>query len=112
MKLRNPPVIAAWLLRQLGSGYQGDSLAGDLFEEYQLGRSRRWYWKQTLAAIGIGQARRLRGAIPEVGAPRLLAFLKRLLTALVMTALTAGTLTWARSEAIHSSAPVVERAGP
>jgi hypothetical protein len=40
MSLRKPPAVATWLLRHLGPGYHNESLAGDLFEEYQLGRSR------------------------------------------------------------------------
>jgi hypothetical protein len=164
MSLRTPPLLATWLLLHLGPGYQRDSLVGDLSEEYQLGRTRAWYWKQSLTAIGICQARRL----PAIAAASLLALLteaaavlgaiacaeqlqqlcsvrailsplplaglagaigllisvgfyisvvckparrvgigrkqstmKRLMTAFAMTALSAGTLTWASS----SSAP-------
>ncbi len=86
MKIKPPP-IAAWLLRHLGPRYHGESLAGDLFEELQLGRSRTWYWRQTLAAIGIGTITRLRirGRIS----------LKRLLGAIGLTALTTGAIAWA-----------------
>jgi hypothetical protein len=191
VSLRTPPVLATWLLLHLGPSYQKDSLAGDLFEEYQLGRTRAWYWKQSLTAIGIGQARRL----PVIAAASLLALLteaaavlgaiacaeqlqqlcsvrailhllplaglagtiglllsvgfyisvvgaarrrggigrkqstmKRLMTAFAMTALSAGTLTWASSssaprctadscichggEAIASSKPALERGHP
>jgi hypothetical protein len=58
-----PPMFATWLLRHLGSDYHGESLEGDLFEEYQHGRSRLWYWRQTGAAIFIGRVRSIRMAM-------------------------------------------------
>jgi hypothetical protein len=60
MTLRIPPRMATWLLKHLGPGYRLESLAGDLFEEYQLDRSRAWYWRQTAAAVLSGGTRRLR----------------------------------------------------
>ena len=63
MSLRTPPMLATWLLRHLGSDYHGESLEGDLFEEYQHGRSRLWYWRQTGAAIFIGRVRSIRTAM-------------------------------------------------
>jgi hypothetical protein len=48
---RVPPKWALWLLKHCGSPYHGESLAGDLIEQYQEGRSRAWYWKQVTAAI-------------------------------------------------------------
>jgi len=44
-----------WLLRQLGPRYGNEALSGDLFEEYQLDRTRAWYWRQVLAAIWVGR---------------------------------------------------------
>jgi hypothetical protein len=40
--------------------YQRESLAGDLFEEYQQRRSRVWYWRQVLAAVFAAQTRPVR----------------------------------------------------
>jgi hypothetical protein len=57
---RRPPESAAWLLRHFGGGSHSDSLAGDLFEEYQHGRSPLWYWKQVGAAILIARWRGIR----------------------------------------------------
>jgi hypothetical protein len=51
MSLRTPPRVATWLLKRFGPEYQRDSLLGDLFEEYQRGRSRAWYWRQAGAAL-------------------------------------------------------------
>jgi hypothetical protein len=57
--------MATWLLRHLGPGYQRESLAGDLFEEYQRDRTHAWYWRQTAAAIMIGATRVLRVKLPK-----------------------------------------------
>lgn len=51
MTLRTPPRLASWLLEHLGPRYQRESLAGDLFEEFQQRRSYAWYWRQVLIAI-------------------------------------------------------------
>ena len=56
MKLRMPPPFATWLLLRLGPAYGRESLAGDLYEEYQRNRTRAWYWRQVLTAILIAQA--------------------------------------------------------
>lgn len=63
MSLRTPPMLATWLLRHLGSDYHCGSLEGDLFEEYQHGRSRLWYWRQTGVAIFVGRVRSIRTAM-------------------------------------------------
>lgn len=52
-----PPRLANWLLLRLGAGYHRDALLGDLLEEYELGRSRRWYWWQVLNSIAVGLRR-------------------------------------------------------
>ena len=54
MNVRIPPPMATWLLAHLGPRYRRDSLAGDLFEEYQQGRTRAWYWRQTGMAVLLG----------------------------------------------------------
>jgi hypothetical protein len=45
-----PPALASWLLRRLVAD---DVIAGDLLEQYRVGRSRRWYWQQVVVAIVI-----------------------------------------------------------
>jgi hypothetical protein len=54
MKEQQPPRVATWLARLLVSGARGESLIGDLVEQYSQGRSWGWYWRQVLAAIVVG----------------------------------------------------------
>jgi hypothetical protein len=70
-----PPRIATWLLERFGPGYRNESLVGDILEEYQQGRTRGWYWRQTLVAICIGRAASLRRVLPRLAASALLRFL-------------------------------------
>ena len=49
--MKQPPVLAAWMLKHLTAGEPDEGLAGDLVEELRLGRSSAWYWRQMLAAI-------------------------------------------------------------
>jgi len=51
MKSAAPPKLASWLLCHQVSGYQAESLAGDLTEEYTQGRSEGWFWRQVLSAV-------------------------------------------------------------
>jgi hypothetical protein len=44
-----PPRLAVALLERLAP--RNEALAGDLAEEFRLGRSRTWYWRQVLAAV-------------------------------------------------------------
>jgi hypothetical protein len=46
-----PPVAAAWLLQYLNDSPYFDSIIGDLEEFCGEGRSRFWYWRQTLVAL-------------------------------------------------------------
>jgi hypothetical protein len=57
---REPPRMAAWLLKQFASPYQRESLVADLLEMYHAGRSRRWYWRQVITALILARARSLR----------------------------------------------------
>lgn len=66
MRSTNPPAVATWLLKQLGSGPNNDALLGDLIERYGERRSGIWYWRQVLVAIVVSFCR-------EVGAHKLLA---------------------------------------
>jgi hypothetical protein len=85
---RVPPRIATSLLERLGPGYRNESLAGDLFEEYQQGRTRAWYWRQTLVAVCIGRAASLRRLLPRLAASALLRFLAEAAGLLGVMALT------------------------
>ncbi len=60
MKHTHPPAIAAWMLEHLTAGFCNDTLAGDLCEELQRGRSTVWYWRQVLTAIAVGIPQRAR----------------------------------------------------
>ena len=91
-RLRSPPRLAVWLLQHLGPRYHTESLSGDLLEEYQQGRTRAWYWRQTVAAIWVGSAIGARRARDRFAGK---VSLKRLLGALWLSALTAGAIAWA-----------------
>ena len=60
MRLTRPPKGAAWLLNRFGCSPNNDVVIGDLYERYRHGRSRMWYWRQTLTAIAIGLFREVR----------------------------------------------------
>jgi hypothetical protein len=63
MKPIKSVALATWMLERLTSGPHGEALSGDLLEEFQHGRSVRWYWQQVVAAIGVGFAHRARGYV-------------------------------------------------
>jgi hypothetical protein len=68
---REPPRMAAWLLKQFASPYQRESLVADLLEMYRAGRSRRWYWRQVVTALILARARGLSSvARPAFGTAR------------------------------------------
>jgi hypothetical protein len=87
MTMRTPSVIATWLLLHLGSRHYAQSLAGDLYEEYQNDRSRIWYWRQVMFAIFLARTRALRTAA--------LTLADAVLALFALLALGAGTLAWA-----------------
>ena len=55
-----PPRIATWFLAAFGCSPDNDAIAGDLTECYRAGRSRGWYWWQTLVAIVVGLSQEAR----------------------------------------------------
>src|SRR5215467_1760223 len=55
-----PPLAATWLLRYLTDTPHFDSIIGDLEEFYFEGRSRAWYWRQTLVALAVQFVRDIR----------------------------------------------------
>ena len=93
MTLRIPPRMATWLLKHLGPGYRSESLAGDLFEEYQRDRTRGWYWRQTVAAILVGRTRLLRVRLPRF-------VLAAVLRALIELGIVLGGIALAESKAM------------
>ena len=66
MTVTNPPRLATWLLQRFASGSRGESLVGDLLEQYQQKRSPAWYWRQVVIAI-------LASTASDVAAHKLLA---------------------------------------
>ncbi len=52
--------LATWMLERFTFGPHGEAMSGDLLEELQQGRSVRWYWRQVVAAIGVGLANKCR----------------------------------------------------
>jgi hypothetical protein len=51
MNSAKPPRLAAWILQEFGPERNQEALTGDLNEAFQHGRSKRWYWRQVVAAI-------------------------------------------------------------
>jgi hypothetical protein len=93
MTIRMPPRAATWLLKHLGPRYRSESLAGDLFEEYQQDRTRAWYWRQAAAAILIGGTRLLRVTLPKF-------VLTAVLRALIELGIVLGGIALAESKAM------------
>ncbi len=56
MKRTDPPALATALL-ELIPPRTSAGLIGDLIEEYRNGRSRTWYWRQTIVALMISAFR-------------------------------------------------------
>ena len=51
MRIQPAPAIATWLLKLFCSSIEDESLIGDLFEKYQQGHGRFWYWRQVIAIM-------------------------------------------------------------
>ena len=66
MTFSDPPRLATWLLQRFARGPRGESLLGDLLEQYQQKRSPAWYWRQSLTAMVASTTR-------DVAAHKLLA---------------------------------------
>jgi hypothetical protein len=47
-------LIASWILDRFGAAPETEAIAGDLLEQYALGRSRLWYWREVMVAIFRG----------------------------------------------------------
>jgi hypothetical protein len=56
--MRKLPAVATALLSRIAP--HDGALLGDLAEEYQAGRSRAWYWRQTLTAVALTAVRDLK----------------------------------------------------
>lgn len=72
---RAPPAVAAWLLQRFVAADRSEALLGDLFEEYQAGRTSGWYWRETLIALFISLRRGVLRALSSSRAQFLLALL-------------------------------------
>jgi hypothetical protein len=57
MSQQIPPRIALWVVERCGPTYNGESLTGDLIEQFQQGKSRWWFWKEVAVAVLIAQIR-------------------------------------------------------
>ncbi len=65
MSSREAPRAATWLLQQLAAGPRVEPLIGDLLEQFAQGRSRLWYWRQALGALGQQFLERQRPSAPS-----------------------------------------------
>ena len=60
MKPTDPPALATALLERLIPPRTSAGLIGDLIEEHRNGRSRTWYWQQTIMALTMSAFREAR----------------------------------------------------
>lgn len=60
MKPTDPPALATALMELLIPSRTSVGLIGDLIEEHRKGRSRTWYWRQTIAALTTSAFREVR----------------------------------------------------
>lgn len=91
-----PPKLALYLLDRFGPPYHGESLTGDLIEQFQSGRSARWFWQQVVSAILMARMRDLESKHWPSIAKRALRIINAIMLAAAL-ALGVGTLTRADS---------------
>jgi hypothetical protein len=60
VKPTDPPALATALLELLIPPRTSAGLIGDLIEEYRNGRSRTWYWQQTIMSLVLSAFREAR----------------------------------------------------
>jgi hypothetical protein len=73
MTIRKVPAVPTWLLNQFVATSRREALLGDLFEEYQAGRTAGWYWRETLVALFFSIRGHARGLLSCRGAQQILA---------------------------------------
>lgn len=73
MTIRKAPALPTWLLNRFVSGNRREALLGDIFEEYQAGRTAGWYWRETLVALFVSIRRHALGLFSCRGAQPILA---------------------------------------
>jgi hypothetical protein len=111
MSSREPPLVAAWLLNRFVAWDRKESLLGDLFEEYQAGRTAGWYWRETVVALLISMRGGIRRFFSDRRAHFILRIIRWSLAALVALGVGGGALTWA-STAAHTTAAGVCSSSP
>ena len=95
MTMRQPPTLAAWLLKRFVSGYRSEALSGDLLEEYQTGRTPGWYWREVIAALLVSARSGVRWLLSRYAAEIIL----------LIVGLSGGALTWASTSSSAVTPP-------
>jgi len=95
MTMRQPPPLAAWLMKRFVCGYRNEALLGDLLEEYQTGRTAGWYWREVIAALLVSVRCGVRWLLSRYAAEIIL----------LIVGLTGGALTWASTSSSTVSPP-------
>jgi hypothetical protein len=75
VKPTDPPALATVLLESLIPPRTSAGLIGDLIEEYRNGRSRTWYWQQTIVALMMSAFREGREHKLQAGSAIVLGYL-------------------------------------
>jgi hypothetical protein len=96
MNAPTPLKLAMYLLDRFGSPYQRESLAGDLIEQLQNGRSSAWIWREILCAVLIGRLRAIESKPWQSSAKTIFRIINAIMLAAAI-ALGVGTLTHADS---------------